>query len=87
LVGSGEIPVLDAYREDSDTYLAPETVHPVLAVDGQPVALARRSDTAGPDGRPKFAYRSAVLAFGLEQVAEADRVGLLGGLVDWLLRE
>ncbi|GIW08909.1 MAG: hypothetical protein KatS3mg060_3714 [Dehalococcoidia bacterium] len=87
LVGGGDIPVLDAYREDSDTYLAPETVRPALLAGDQPVALLRRSDASSDEGRPKFAYRSALLAFGLEQVAESDRPGLLGGLLDWLLRE
>ncbi|MDW8253911.1 MAG: S8 family serine peptidase [Chloroflexota bacterium] len=87
LSGSGDLAVLDAYREDSDTYLAPETVQAALLADDRPVALVRRSDPEGPEGRPKFAYRSAVLAFGLEQVAEGDRAALLGGILNWLLRE
>ncbi|MFN8534396.1 MAG: S8 family serine peptidase [Dehalococcoidia bacterium] len=84
LTGGGEIPVLDAYREDSDSYLAPQTVRPALVTGERAVALTRASVATGVEGRVEFAYRSALLAFGLEQVVEGDRAGLLGALLDWL---
>jgi subtilisin family serine protease len=85
LSGEGEAPLLDVYREDSDTYLAPETVHPLLEGERGTFGLLRVSDLTSPEGRPKFAYRSAVLAFGLEAVSPSDRAALLGPLVRWLM--
>lgn len=85
LQAAGNLPILDAYREDSDTYLAAETVRPAL-VAGETMALFRESQPTAAEPRKKFEYRSALLAFGLEDVVEADRGPLLKGLLDWLTR-
>lgn len=77
------LPNLDAYREDSDTYFAAETVRPLASSNGT-VGLLRAAEPSLEEPRLAFPYRSILFGFGLEQVAEADRAPLLSALLPWL---
>lgn len=87
LAATGKLSAVDVYREDSDTFFAPNTVDPVLKSGDTTLGLFRASEPAAGEPRREFLYRTALLGFGLEDVAEADRAPLLRALTDWLLAD
>ncbi|MFN8535475.1 MAG: hypothetical protein U0556_18215 [Dehalococcoidia bacterium] len=63
------------------------TAFPLLEAGGDSFALYQTSDPTPIEPRRQFAFRTALLGFGLEDVLADDRAALLGPLLTWLAQE
>jgi hypothetical protein len=85
LLTSGELPVVQVYS------LAPEypddrsnpTAFPLVEAGGDPFGVYQASEPTPAEPRRRFAFRTALLGFGLEDVAPEERTVLLGLLLAW----
>ncbi|MCS7001237.1 MAG: hypothetical protein NZ518_00155, partial [Dehalococcoidia bacterium] len=87
LATDARLPVLQPFSVDGEipsVWFGPETVSRLAIADsGETLGLFNASEPTPTEPRRQFAFRTAVLGFGLEDVAPPDRPTLLQAILTW----